>query len=87
MDRFKLRDDGVEWRELDGEIVAIDFGNSEYLSVNETGVAIWRALVAGATRDQLVTQLADAHDLEPDEAARDLDEFIGQLDERDLLER
>jgi hypothetical protein len=66
--------------------VALDLRSSTYFSVNATGAAIWDALVAGATRDELVSQLEKAFAVDRDVAARDLEDFLAALRDQDLLE-
>jgi Coenzyme PQQ synthesis protein D (PqqD) len=82
----KLRPGALEWREIEGQIVALDIDASEYLAVNRTGTAIWPLLVAGATSDELAARLAAAYDLDRESAGRYVDEFLASLAERNLLE-
>jgi hypothetical protein len=83
---FRLRGDQLEWREIEGEIVALDARSSEYLAVNRTGTVLWPSLVAGATRDELVARLAGAFEVGEETAGRDVDAFLAVLAERGLLE-
>ena len=83
---FRLRGDQLEWREIEGEIVALDGRSSEYIAVNRTGATIWPNLLAGATREELVARLTDAFDVDDATAGRDAEEFLEVLRERDLLE-
>jgi hypothetical protein len=85
-DLLRLRDEKLEWREIDEEIVALDGRTSEYVAVNRSGAALWPLLVAGATRGALVEQLTDAFDVDRATAERDLDAFLAVLSERDLLD-
>lgn len=84
-DLLRLDDDAVEWREIDGEIVALDRVRSEYLAVNRTGAAIWSLLAVGATRAELVQRLTERFDVDADVAARDLQLFLDELARKDLL--
>jgi hypothetical protein len=86
-DLLRLRDEKLEWREIDDEIVALDGRTSEYVAVNRSGAALWPLLVAGATRGTLVERLTDAFDIDRATAERDLDAFLAVLSERDLLDR
>jgi Coenzyme PQQ synthesis protein D (PqqD) len=86
-DLLRLRDDKLEWREIDEEIVALDGRTSEYLSVNRSGAALWPLLLAGATHGALVERLTEAFDVDRVTAERDLDAFLEVLSARDLLER
>ncbi len=83
--RFKLRDDDLDWREVEGELVALDLRDSRYLAVNRTGQILWAALTEGATRDQLVDRLTGAVEVERSRAAADVDAFTADLESRGLL--
>jgi hypothetical protein len=82
---LRLRPGSVEWREVEGEIVAVDVQTSEYLAINRTGAVLWRALDAGATADQLTERLVDGFDVERAAARRDVNEFVALLAARGLL--
>jgi hypothetical protein len=83
---IRLRPGSVEWREVEGEVIAVDVRTSEYLAINETGAVLWRALREGATPAQLAERLVARFDVEPAAAARDVGEFLAALEERGLLE-
>jgi Coenzyme PQQ synthesis protein D (PqqD) len=83
---LRLRPDALDWREVEGEIVALDVRASTYLAVNPTGASIWPALLEGATRDELVTKLHGSFDIDRPRAEADVDAFVRTLRERDLLE-
>jgi Coenzyme PQQ synthesis protein D (PqqD) len=87
--RFSLRTADLEWREVEGELVALDLRDSRYLAVNPSGQVLWGALAEaeGATRDELIRKLVDFFDIEPDRAAADVDAFTAELESRDLLVR
>lgn len=84
---LKLRPDALTWLEIEGEIVALDQRSSTYLSVNRAGAALWPALQAGATRQELVTRLVERFGLDEASAGRDVDAFVAALDGQDLLAR
>ena len=42
---MRLRTDAVEWREVEGEIVALDLRDEMYLGVNGSGAVLWPLLV------------------------------------------
>ncbi len=83
---LKLRQDGVAWTDVDGEIVALDEATAEYLAANEAGGLLWRALAQGATRDELAARLAEEFGIERERALADTDAFVAALRARDLLE-
>lgn len=85
-EHLRLRTDAVEWREIDGEIVALDGRTSSYLAANATGALLWHALAAGTTRQELVDTLVQQFDLEAERARVDVDRFLAQLAEAGILE-
>jgi hypothetical protein len=82
----RLRPDAVEWREVQGDVIAVDVRTSEYLAINDTGALLWRALQGGATPGELVECLVARFDVEPEAAARGVDQFLAGLEARGLLE-
>jgi hypothetical protein len=86
-DRLQLRDVDLDWREVEGELVALDLRESRYLAVNRTGQVLWAALAEGATRAQLVERLIEDFDIDQARAAADVDAFTAGLESRDLLVR
>lgn len=84
---LRLRADAVDWRMVEGQVVALDRGRSVYLAINQSGAALWPPIVKGATREELVRVLLDNFDVDPVRATADVDAFVADLNERDLLER
>jgi len=84
---IRLRDGAVEWREIDGEIVALDRRAGEYVAVTGSGALLWPLLVSGTTRGALAGTLAERYHVEPETAARDVDRFVDTLAARGLLEQ
>ena len=77
----------LEWREVEGEIVALDLDQSVYLAANVSGALLWRTLGEGTTRTELVNRLAETYSLPAAEAERDVSAFLARLDECGYLER
>jgi hypothetical protein len=86
-ERIQIRAGVIEWRDVEGEVVALDLRNKTYLAVNRTGAAIWPALVSGADRGELLVLLLENFSVSQGEAAADLDAFLAELAEQDLLEQ
>jgi hypothetical protein len=83
---LRIRPDALEWREAEGEIVALDLRTSTYVAINSTGASLWPALIEGASRDDLVSTLEERFGLDRARAEGDLDAFLELLRDRDLLE-
>jgi hypothetical protein len=82
---LRLNDVDLDWRLVEGEILALDSGSSEYLGVNQMGAVLWRALAVGASREALVERLVAEAGIEAARAEVDVARFLGQLRERRLL--
>jgi hypothetical protein len=83
---IQIRRGVLEWREVDGEIIALDLRSKMYLAVNSTGAALWQALVSGADREELLARLLERFSVSRDQGAADLDAFLAELAAHDLLE-
>lgn len=70
--------------------VIIGIGDENYapnqiMSLNETGVFLWRILEEGAERDQLVARLLAEYDVDEQTATADVDAFLTSLREKALI--
>jgi len=83
---LRLRQHGLEWRQIDDEVVALDLDTARYLATNRTGALLWDQLSAGATREALVARLVATWDLDEARASADVDAFLAMLTDRGLLE-
>jgi hypothetical protein len=82
---MQLRQVDMHWREVDGEIVALDLTELRYFGINRTGRELWQDLLAGATREHLIDVLRSSYDLEYEHAASDVDAFVAELRSHHLL--
>jgi hypothetical protein len=85
MTQLRLRETGLHWREIDGEIIALEAQGSRYVAANGAGAVLWRALVAGTTRDVLADELVGAYGIERERALADVQRFVDALSEQGLL--
>lgn len=49
------------------------------LTLNESGVLLWKALEVGADKDDLVKVLTDEYDVSAEVASKDVDTFVDAL--------
>ena len=78
---LRLLDSGIPWREIDGEIVALDPNSSRYVSINGSGTVLWRRLQeGGATSDELAEVLVEHYGIASEQAGIDVEAFVKQLD-------
>jgi hypothetical protein len=85
MTELTLNSDVLSWREVDGEILALDLGGSRYLGTNPAGALLWKALAAGSTREALVDALVGEFAVGRERAAADVDAFLRDLAAQGLL--
>ena len=82
---LKLRPERLEFREIEGEVVALDLERSSYIGINQTGGELWPLLVAGTEEETLVAHLVTEFGVSEEVATRDVGAFIADLRSRDLL--
>jgi hypothetical protein len=84
-DVIQARTEDLETRLVDGELVILDLRSQRYLSLNQSGAALWPLMVEGTDRAQLVEALVSAHGVGDDVAQRDIEALLGQLRGADLV--
>lgn len=77
--------------ELAGESIVVAAGAASQnfngmIRLNPTAAAIWHCLEAEVTEEEIVDKVAAAFDVPPDQAARDVRGFLGELKKGDFLE-
>ena len=82
---MRLRNDGVTWQEIDGELVILDLHRSVYLTTNQTGAVLVGLLADEASESELVAGLLAEFDVDLAQAAADVTSFITVLREKQLL--
>ena len=82
---LRLRDNDLHWREIDGEVIALEGRGSTYIAANGAGTLLWRALAAGCTREELAEELVRAYGIDQARATADADQFIAALADQGLL--
>jgi hypothetical protein len=87
MTQLRLQKQQLEWREVDGEVIALEQKRSAYLAANQSGTLLWRALAEGTSELELVRLLMSQYDIDADTARADVDGFVSNLDQMGLLER
>ena len=82
----KLCDAAVSWRDVDGEIVALDIESGAYLTLNGSGRLLWLALVEPSSIEALSELLMSTYGIEADRARSDALAFVDDLTGRNLIE-
>jgi hypothetical protein len=82
---MKVRDDQLLWREVDGEVVILDLAGSVYFTTNKTGAKLWELMQQDRTIDELVEALVQEFGVDQSVARQDVEVFIAELREADLI--
>jgi Coenzyme PQQ synthesis protein D (PqqD) len=85
-DQLKLRADELSWRQVGDEVIVLDLRSNAYLSINQTGTALWEMLVDGSTPATMAERLMSEFSVDEDRARADIEAFVAMLAERDLLQ-
>lgn len=74
--------------EFDGTGIVFDPDHNKTLTLNATGVSIWKTLASGGTEEDAVARLLDAFSgVTREQAEKDVRMFVSLLQEKDLLSR
>lgn len=82
----RIRQSGLSSRRVDDEIVILDLDQSRYLTLGGSGAALFDLLQQGSDVEGLVAALLASYDVDEDTARRDVDAFVDQLRQANLLE-
>lgn len=63
---------------------AIDFNGM--ITINETGVFLWKLLENGITREELIEKFLNEYEIDRETAEKDIDEFIKKLHDGKLMD-
>ena len=83
--------DGFVVREIAGEWVAVAVGTrtAEFpgiIALSETAAFVWRLMEKDNTVEHLTSALVEVFDVEYDKAEKDVESFVNNLKEKDLLD-
>ena len=82
---LRLNETAISWREVDGEIIALQHDSSVYLSTNGTGAVLWKSLATGASREHLIDLIVREFGIDSGRATADTDAFLDALTAQGLL--
>lgn len=84
--RYRLRESGLDWVVSPSETVILDDASEQYFATNTAGGLLWAALKEDQTADQLTTLLVDEYGIDKSQASADVEAYLEELRELDLLE-
>lgn len=82
----RLRPGAASWRDVMGEVIALDSGSRRYFTMNAAGRLLWEPLAAGATIAELEERLGAAYPEARPRARGDVEAFLRVLLDRGLTD-
>lgn len=82
---------GFTVRNIAGSDIVVPVGNAEkifngMITLNESGAFFWNALLKDTTVDEVVKKVTSEYDVDEERARADVEKFIEQLRENNLIE-
>lgn len=81
------RADGLLAAAVGDELLMMSVELGKYFNLNPVGSRIWELLETPRSVNSLVEALTAEYDVTPDVARREVERFLGDLEERKLLSR
>ena len=82
---------GFTVRNIAGSDIVVPVGNAEkifngMITLHESGAFFWNALLKDTTVDEVVKKVTSEYDVDEERAKADVEKFIEQLRENNLIE-
>ncbi len=85
MERYPIKSQDTAHRVLEGEAIAVNFKSSFFYAFNEVATFIWERCDGRHRVADIAAALTEEYDVDLAEAARDCQQFIGELETEGLL--
>jgi hypothetical protein len=82
---IELLKDDVVTRRVGEEYFLLTTGDATLHNIRESGIFIFEAIEKGADRDEILDGLVEEFDVDREQAAADLDEFLRELKEKGII--
>ena len=70
---------------IDDEVVIIDMATGAYYSLDRCGALVWQALEAGLSVAEVIEQVRQRYDGEPEAMAQAVEQLVAQLEQETLM--
>lgn len=77
--------ESIAWREVDGDLVAVDTRTGEYHVLSPVGRSVWESIARGRDLEAAVDAVVSSYRVTRSRALRDTREFVSTLLERGLI--
>jgi len=84
--------DGYLLREVAGSWVVVSLGDETInfngmMTLNTSGRMLWQSLERGCTREELSKVLTERYEVSPEDALKDVDEFVEKLQKYGCIQK
>ncbi|MBW6507631.1 MAG: PqqD family protein [Rhodobacteraceae bacterium] len=83
---YETADARLEVSLIDNELVVLNLDNGCYYSIEGFGVDVWALIEAGATREQMVRELAERYGQSEDQVRAEVSGFLEKLVDEELVQ-
>lgn len=83
-ENFVLRQIAGTWVVISLAEATVDFNG--LLTLNESGLMLWKLIEKGSTREQLASALTEEYEVSYETALADVDEYLEKLDKAGCIE-
>ncbi len=84
--RYPRRMNHVVWKVIDGKGILLNLETGAYFEVGPVGLEMWQRCDGRTLAEHITPQVARQFRAEPERVARDLQQFLGELRRRKLIE-
>jgi hypothetical protein len=72
-------------QEVEGELLILDLGSSEYYSLNDVGTAMWALMAEGRTLEEVAAEVCSRYEVADEQVRIDLSSLVAALREKGLI--
>ena len=84
-EHIPLRVPSLIWRDMDDGTVLVSPEGGQVRVLNEVGSLVWQIMDGHKSSAAISHQIAQEYDITDEKAARDVEKFLSELDQRELL--
>ena len=80
-----IKENDLEMKTFEGETIVLNPKEGDFFKLNEVGALILENLDGNNTTDDLVKKITENFEVSEDQAQKDVDDFIKELEKRKLI--
>lgn len=86
MTTLKIADNAL-FQEVDGEAVLLSPDEGCYYGLDEHGTRTWKLIDQDLDNERVVAAIVEEYNVAPEQARRDLDKFLSDLEQSGLIQQ